>query len=96
MSTLRMQQNKPFAPSRIILLLGLPQHTQFSTTALAMPTTSLDDLAILVGPSNSIGDAQLHALNVLADISHDALPGVGVTEPKPTQSKAVSMLTHYK
>ena len=45
-------------------------------------------------PYNSIGDAQLCALDTLADIFHDALLGVEVMEPRPTQQKTVSRPQH--
>ena len=68
-----------------------------------MLATSLADLAIQAankliyalhhphpaGPYSSIGDAQLHALNMLADIFNNALLGVGVTETKPMHTKVV-------
>ena len=63
-----------------------------------IPTTSSADLAIETakdliytlhnphpaGPYSSIGDAQLHAFDMLADIFNSTLLGVGATEMKPT------------
>ena len=45
-------------------------------------------------PYSSIGDTQLHGLDMMADIFNNALVGVGVLEPQPMHHKTVPNAQH--
>ena len=73
-----------------------------------MPTTSSANLAILVDkdliyalcnphpavPYTSIGDAQLHALN-MADIFNSTFLGVGAADKQTAAGKTIPLLLHH-